>query len=76
MAFRSVPRRQVSGRRSCTKSHSKKRVAYYHPKDVGNYHYGVSEDEETKKLVRNASFQLESTLTFRKNIQCAHIDWN
>lgn len=23
-------------------SHSKTKVAYYHPKDVGNYHYGVS----------------------------------
>jgi hypothetical protein len=32
--------------------HFKKRVAYYHPKDVGNYHYGVSMNDDTGKLVR------------------------
>lgn len=51
--------------------HYKQRVAYYHPKDVGNYHYGVSMNDDTGKLVRRGpSWQI--MLTNRKNIQCGH----
>jgi hypothetical protein len=30
------------GTRLTRQAHSKSRVSYFHPKDVGNYHYGVS----------------------------------